>query len=36
MIRWFLDDDLDYPAVSLLLASADNLIHDALEMASGL
>jgi hypothetical protein len=36
MIRWFLDADLDYPAVSLLLASADNLIHDALEMASGL
>jgi hypothetical protein len=33
MTRWFLDAELDFPAVSLLLASADNLVHDALEIA---
>jgi hypothetical protein len=32
MTRWFVDAGLDFPAVSLLLASVDNIVHDALEM----
>jgi hypothetical protein len=30
MIRWFLDADLDFDAVSLLMATIDNTVHEAL------
>ncbi len=30
MIRWFLDADLDFDAVKLLMATVDNTVYEAL------
>jgi hypothetical protein len=32
MVRWFLDADLDFEAVALLLASVDNTVCEALDL----
>jgi hypothetical protein len=33
MVRWFLDADLDFEAVALLLASVDNTVSEALDVS---